>query len=144
MCEANHKASWLPFSSFLVVCFCSASFRGKADDSLSRAPMNTQHTPFNTQGIFLSTSYKLTRKSILEFGEEIMQKELAFCYSFFSWGITESKQKVMVQSRAKAVYLKRPSLKIMFGFYSLAGNVHWYFIHLFTQPLHPCLDSGWE
>lgn len=80
---ATHGASWLPFGSCLVVCFCNASLRGKGDDSLSRAPLNTQHTPFSTQGCALSTSYKLTCKSIFEFGEEVMQKEFAFCYSFF-------------------------------------------------------------
>lgn len=141
---ATHEASWLPLGSCLVVCFCNASLRGKGDDSLSRAPLNTQHTPFSTQGCALSTSYTLTCKSIFELGEEIMQKEFTFCYSFFSPGIRESKQKAMLQSRAKAVYLKRPNLKTKCGFYSCIGNVHWYFIHLFTQPVHLCLDSGWE
>ena len=71
---ATHEASWLPFGSCLVVCFCNTSLRGKGDDSLSRAPLNTQHTPFSTQGCALSTSYTLTCKSIFEFGEEIRQK----------------------------------------------------------------------
>lgn len=141
---ATHGESWLPFGSCLVVCFCNASLRGKGDESLSWAPLNTQHTPFSKQGCALSTSYRLTCKSIFEFGEEVMQKEFAFCYSFFSLGIRKSKQKVMLQTRAKAVYLKRPSLKTKCGFYSYAGNVRCYFIHLFTQPLHLCLDSGWE
>ena len=38
-------------------------------------------------------------------------------------GITEAKEKAEVQSRAKAVYLKRHSLKIKAGFHALAGNV---------------------
>lgn len=79
VCGATHEASWLPVSSCLVVCFCKASLRGKADYGLPRLPLNTQHFPFNTQGSVLSTSYELTRESILEFGEEITQKELEFC-----------------------------------------------------------------
>lgn len=72
-----------------------------------------------------------------------MQKEPALCNSFFSRDITDSKQKAMYKAgqRAQAVYLKRPSLEIKFGFPSHAENVSWYFIHLFTQALHTHLDS---
>lgn len=71
----------------------------------------------------LSVSYELTYKCILELGEEIMLKELVFCYSCFSQGIREAKEKAMAQSRVKAVYLKRHSLKIKAGFHAHAGNV---------------------
>lgn len=51
------------------------SSRGKADYRFAGAPCNTQHNPFNRQGLALSTFYRLIHKSILELGEEVMQKE---------------------------------------------------------------------
>lgn len=127
----------------LLSSFFISSFRDKADHSrLPEALLNTQHILFYTKGLAFSTPYKLTHKSILEFEEEIMQKEhVLLCNVFFSQGTTDSKQKAMVQSRARAFYLKRPSLKRKFCFHSRAGNVPWYFIHLFIQPLCPGLDS---
>lgn len=142
---ATHEASWLSFSSFLVVCLCNLQ-PGKADHRFAGAPGNALHNPFNMRSLALFTFYKWILKSLLELGEEVMQKELVLCNGFFSWGIIDSKQKARykVGQRPKAVYLKRPSLKIKFGFHSHAENVSWYFIHLFTQPLHPHLDSRWE
>lgn len=139
VCETTQEASWLPVSSFLVV----STIRGRFQ--VIRGSFEyTTHSFQKVRLRALSISYELTYKCILEFGEEIMQNELVFCYSFFSQGITEAKEKAKVQSRVKAVYLKRHSLKIKAGFHAHAVNVPWYFIHLFTQPLHPCPDSRWE
>lgn len=77
-------------AAFITVCFCNASSRGEAHYRLSVTPFNTQNPLFNTQGHALFISYKLTTKSILDFGEELMQKELVFCYSFFSQGTADS------------------------------------------------------
>lgn len=139
--EATHEASWLPFSSFLVVCFCSQRqdrlqiSRGSLE---YRTILSTRSCPF----------YFLQIESWKPSGTwgEVMQKEPALCNSFFSRDITDSKQKAMYKAgqRAQAVYLKRPSLEIKFGFHSHAENASWYFIHLFTQALHTHLDSRWE
>jgi hypothetical protein len=44
-----------------------------------------------------------------------MQKKHVLYNVFFSQGTTDSKQKAMVQSRAKVVYLKTHSFKIKFA-----------------------------
>lgn len=118
----------------------------QSSTNVTMGPFDAQHTPFSPKVLALSTSYTMTQKSFLQFGEEIMQKEHELC-SISLKGIMDS-NKGNRQSRASLFTLKKThthtQLENKVLLLSHERNAHWYLIHLFIGSLCPNLDSRWE
>lgn len=82
VCETTHEVAWLPDSPFLVVSTMPPSEARQISGTRGSFKYTT-HCFQKVSSHALSISDKLTYKSIVKFGEEIMQKEFVFCYSFF-------------------------------------------------------------